>query len=381
MSRIHYTKPSIGELELEYVTDAVRNGWGERCYDYIHRFQNDFARYLGVSHAVATSSCTGALHLGLRALDIGAGDEVILADINWIASAAPVFYVGAVPVLVDVLEDSWCLDPEQVRRAITPRTRAIIAVHLYGNLAAMRELKEIADQHGIALIEDAAEALGSAIDGHKAGSLSSFSVFSFHGTKVMTTGEGGMLASRDAELVRRVEQLNNHGRAAGDMRQFWPSELGHKYKMSNLQAALGCAQLERIDELVCRKREIFAYYAERLLPALPGCRMNPEPEGCLNSYWMPTLVLPTEFAGRRAEVLESLRLAGIDARIFFQPLGDTPVFAGIARRPTPVSHDLAQRAFNLPSYHDMSRMDQDRVVSAILAGIDGRATGMMGAAP
>ena len=380
MSRIHYTKPSIGQLELEYVTDAVRNGWGERCYDYIHRFQNDFARYLGVSHAVATSSCTGALHLGLRALDIGPGDEVILADINWVASAAPVFYVGAVPVLVDVLEDSWCLDPEQVRRAITPRTRAIIAVHLYGNLAAMRELQEIADQHGIALIEDAAEALGSAIDGHKAGSLSTFSVFSFHGTKVMTTGEGGMLASRDAELVRRVEQLNNHGRAAGDMRQFWPSELGHKYKMSNLQAALGCAQLERIDELVRRKREIFAYYAERLLPALPGSRMNPEPAGSLNSYWMPTLVLPTELAGRRADVLESLRLAGIDARIFFQPLGDTPVFAGIARKPTPVSHDLAQRAFNLPSYHDMSRMDQDRVVNAILAGIDGRATDMTGAA-
>ncbi|MFC4861475.1 DegT/DnrJ/EryC1/StrS family aminotransferase [Pseudomonas sp. MAHUQ-62] len=378
MSKVHYTKPSIGELELEYVTDAVRNGWGEHCYDYIHRFQGEFARYLGVSHAVATSSCTGALHLGLRALDIGPGDEVILADINWIASAAPVFYVGAQPVLVDVLEDSWCLDPEQVRHAITPRTRAIIAVHLYGNLAAMRELQEIADEHGLALIEDAAEALGSEIDGRKAGSLSTFSVFSFHGTKVMTTGEGGMLASSDAELVRRVEQLNNHGRAAGDMRQFWPSELGHKYKMSNLQAALGCAQLERIDDLVARKREIFAYYAQRLLAALPGARMNPEPTGCLNSYWMPTLVLPVEFSTRRADVLESLRLSGIDARIFFQPLGDTPVFNGVACGPTPIAHDLAQRAFNLPSYHDISHSDQDRVVDAILVGLDRRASAPAG---
>src|ERR1043166_683697 len=131
MSRVLYTKPSIGELELEYVTDAVRSGWGAQCYDYISRFEHAFATYLGVKHAVATSSCTGALHLGLRALDIGAGDEIILADINWIASAAPVFYVGATPVVVDVLQDSWCLDPRAVAEAMTPRTKAIIAVHLY----------------------------------------------------------------------------------------------------------------------------------------------------------------------------------------------------------------------------------------------------------
>src|SRR5262249_8568546 len=168
MSRVLYTKPSIGELELEYVTDAVRSGWGDRCYDYIKRFERDFATYLGVQHAVATSSCTGALHLGLRALDVGPGDEVILADINWIASAAPVFYVGATPILVDVLRDSWCLDPRAVAEAITPRTKAIIAVHLYGNLAALDELKALADRRGLILIEDAAEALGSEYKGRKA---------------------------------------------------------------------------------------------------------------------------------------------------------------------------------------------------------------------
>lgn len=369
MSKIYYTKPSIGEREVEYVLDAVRNGWGEHCYDYITRFERDFAAYLGVPHALATSSCTGALHLGLRALDIGPGDEVILADINWVASAAPVFYVGATPVLVDVLEDSWCLDPAAVERAVTPKTRAIIAVHLYGNLAALAELQALADAHGLALIEDAAEALGSEYRGRKAGSLSTFSVFSFHGTKLMTTGEGGMLVTHDEALLNRAQQLNNHGRAAGELRQFWPAELGHKYKISNLQAALGCAQLERLDELVVRKREIFAGYRDALLPALPGAAMNPEPVGTLNSYWMPTLVLPTAMAARRDTVLESMRLAGIDARIFFQPLSQTPVFEAVACGPTPRAHDLARRAFNLPSYHDMSAEDQQRVVQAILAGL------------
>lgn len=371
MSKIHYTKPSIGELEADLVLDAVRNGWGERCYDYINRFEREFAAYLDVPFAHATSSCTGALHLGLRALDIGPGDEVILADTNWIASAAPIFYVGASPVLVDVLEDSWCLDPVAVARAITPRTRAIIAVHLYGNLVALDELQALADAHGLALIEDAAEALGSEWRGRKAGSCSRFSVFSFHGTKVMTTGEGGMLVTRDEVLLRRVQQLNNHGRASGDMRQFWPSELGHKYKISNLQAALGCAQLLRIEELVARKREIFECYSEQLLERIPGALMNPQASDCRNSYWMPTLVLPAGLRDRRDRVLQSMAESEIDARIFFQPLSDTPVFEHLPRPQTPRAHDLALRAFNLPSYHDLQDHEQHRVIDAVLRGVYG----------
>jgi perosamine synthetase len=304
--------------------------------------------------------------MGLAALNIGPGDEVILGDINWIASAAPVLYLNAKPVLVDVLEDSWCLDPEAVERAITPKTRAIIAVHLYGNLAALDALSAIAHKHGLALIEDAAEALGSEYKGRKAGSLSTFSVFSFHGTKVMTTGEGGMLATNDPELRRRVEQLNNHGRAAGDMRQFWPSELGYKYKMSNIQAALGCAQLERIDELVARKREIFFRYRDAFLAELPGAKMNPEPEGTFNSFWMPTLVLSPEHREHRDAVLERMKAAAIDSRVFFPPLSDTPVFKNFPPVRTPRAHDLCRRALNLPSYHELSPSDQERVIEAAL---------------
>ncbi|HTD28858.1 MAG TPA: DegT/DnrJ/EryC1/StrS family aminotransferase, partial [Xanthomonadaceae bacterium] len=235
-NRIYYTKPSITALETSYAADAAANGWGEHCYDYIIRFEQAFREHLGVRHAIATSSCTGALHLGLAALGIGAGDEVILGDINWIASAAPITYLGATPVLVDVLRDSWCIDPEWAEAAITPRTRAILAVHLYGNLCDMDALRAIGARHGIPIIEDAAEAIGSQWHGHRAGTMGAFGAFSFHGTKTITTGEGGMFVTQDDALYEKVLTLSNHGRAGGQTRQFWPDMLGFKYKMSNLQA-------------------------------------------------------------------------------------------------------------------------------------------------
>src|ERR1700674_4408479 len=243
MSRIYYTKPSITELEIRYATDAAANGWGEHCYDYIRRFEALFREHLGVEYAIATSSCTGAMHMGLAALGIGKGDEVILADINWIASVAPVTYLGATPVLVDILPDTWCLDPAKVEAAITPRTKAIIAVHLYGNLCDMDALLAIGAKHGIPLIEDAAEAIGSQWHGRRAGSMGIFGTFSFHGTKTVTTGEGGMFVTRDHALYERVLTLSNHGRARGELRKFWPERLGFKYKLSNLQAAVGCGQM------------------------------------------------------------------------------------------------------------------------------------------
>src|SRR5438045_523885 len=218
MSRIYYTKPSITEREIRYATDAAANGWGERCYEYIDRFEALFREHLGVKHAIATSSCTGALHMGLAALGIGLGDEVILADVNWIASAAPITYVGAVPVFVDVLPDTWCLDPGRVEAAITPRTKAIIAVHLYGNLCDMDALLDIGRRHGLPVIEDGAEAIGSVWHGKRAGSMGAFGTFSFHGTKTVTTGEGGMFVTNDSDLYKRVLTLSNHGRGKGESR-------------------------------------------------------------------------------------------------------------------------------------------------------------------
>ncbi|MGB6007074.1 DegT/DnrJ/EryC1/StrS family aminotransferase, partial [Castellaniella sp.] len=255
-SRIHYTKPSITELEVRYATDAAANGWGDRCYEYIGRFEQSFKTHLGAEFALATSSCTGALHLGMAALGIGPGDEVIMADTNWIATASPIVHLGATPVFVDILPDTWCLDPARVEAAISARTKAIVAVHLYGNLCDMDALLAIGARHGIPVIEDAAEAIGSVYHGKGAGTMGAFASFSFHGSKTMTTGEGGMFITRDADLYERVLTLSNHGRARGQTKQFWPDAVGYKYKLSNIQAAIGCAQMERIDVLIERKREI-----------------------------------------------------------------------------------------------------------------------------
>jgi perosamine synthetase len=362
--RIHYTKPSITEKEVEYATDAARNGWGERCYEYINRFEDLFKQHLGVKYAIATSSCTGALHMGLAALDIGIGDEVILADTNWIASAAPITYLGAKPVFVDVLPDTWCINPVLAEAAITPRTKAIIAVHLYGNLCEMDELLAIGDKHGIPVIEDAAEAIGSVYHGQRAGAIGNFGAFSFHGTKTLTTGEGGMFVTNDKDLYEYVLTLSNHGRARGQTKQFWPDMVGFKYKMSNIQAALGCGQMERIEALIARKREIFAYYHERLAN-LQGARMNPEADGTIIGAWMPTVVFDRETGVTREALQAGFAAANIDARVFFHPLSSLPMF-----RPEPknaVAWDTPGRAINLPSYHDLTSEEQDRVIATLVA--------------
>jgi perosamine synthetase len=362
--RIYYTKPSITEREVAYATDAARNGWGERCYEYIGRFEEMFKAFVGTRYAIATSSCTGALHMGLAALGIGADDEVILADTNWIATAAPITYLGARPVFVDVLANTWCIDPDLAEAAITSRTKAIIATHLYGNLCEMDRLLEIGQKHGIPVIEDAAEAIGSYWHGHHAGSLGCFGTFSFHGSKTLTTGEGGMFVTNDEALYKQLLTLSNHGRAEGQTKQFWPDCIGFKYKMSNIQAAIGCAQLERIEELIRRKITIFRYYFERI-GRLRGLSMNPEKPGTNNGYWMPTVVFAPETGVTQAVLLDTFRKANIDARVFFHPLSSLPMF--VSRPENVNSYGIAPRAVNLPTYHDMRPSDQDEVVDLVRA--------------
>ena len=361
-TRILYTKPSITDLEVSYATDAAANGWGDQCYAYINRFEELFRQHLDVGYAIATSSCTGALHLGMAALGIGPGDEVILADTNWIATASPIVHLGAKPVFVDILPDTWCLDPAKVEAAITPRTRAIVAVHLYGNLCDMDALLAIGARHGIPVIEDAAEAIGSVWHGKRAGSMGTFGAFSFHGTKTITTGEGGMFVTNDSELYEKVLTLSNHGRARGQTKQFWPDMVGFKYKISNIQAAIGCAQMERIDELITGKRRIFETYRESLAQ-VPGISMNPEPPGTQNGFWMPTVVFD-ETTKLTREVLQAAFIEeNIDARVFFWPLSSLPSFT--YNSANTVAYSIPSRAINLPSYHDMKNEDIERVSEVI----------------
>ena len=367
--RVLYTKPSITELEVGYATDAAANGWGDRCYEYINRFEEMFKEHLGVKYAIATSSCTGALHIGMAALGIGPGDEIILADTNWIATVSPIVHLGAKPIFVDILEDSWCLDPELVEQAITPRTKAIVAVHLYGNLCDMNRLLAIGAKYGIPVIEDAAEAIGSVYHGKRAGSMGTFGAFSFHGTKTLTTGEGGIFVTNDADLYERVLTLSNHGRARGQTKQFWPDMVGFKYKMSNIQAAIGCAPIERIEGLTRRKREIFHYYCAQLA-TLPGITMNPEPPNIVNGAWMPTVVFSEESNISREQLQAAFAAENIDARVFFWPLSSLPMFED--RRENILAWNIPGRAINLPSYHDMTTLEQNRITALVAGLVDGK---------
>ena len=362
MKHIPYAKPSIGELEKQYVCDAIENGWGERCYDYIYKFQDSYKNYLGVKHAIATSSCTGALHIALKALDIKAGDEVIVPDATWVASVAPITYLGANPVFVDVLKTTWCIDPIEIEKAITPKTKAIIAVHLYGNVCEMDEIMSIAKKYNLYVIEDAAEAIGSQYKGKKTGSIGDFGVFSFHGTKTITTGEGGMLVTNNDTLYEEASILHDHGRDPKIKKMFWAEKVGFKYKMSNLQAALGCAQMQRIEELVNRKIELFKMYKEELA-TVDGITMNQEQEYAKNSYWMPTIILDESLHVYRDVLINDLDKYGIRARPFFYPVSSFPLFNKLNENV--VSDGLSMNGINLPSNFDMAEDDIKYVVNTL----------------
>lgn len=359
--KIAITRPSISELEIEYVQDAIRNGWGSKCYDYIYRFEKEFAAYEETRFALATSSCTGAIHLALMALGVKKGDEVIVPDITWIASVEPVLYIGAKPVFVDILRDSWCIDPQKIEEAITPRTKAILIVHLYGNLVDMDAVVAIAEKHGIVVLEDAAEGLGSEYKGRKAGSIGNAGVFSFHGTKTVSTGEGGMLVTNDPAVYERAKILNDHGRDPKIGKTFWMAEYGYKYKMSNLQAAMGCAQIERAEELIAKKRQIFGWYKE-LMRDLP-CKLNPEPAETRNSYWMPTAIFDHSVSLDREALFARMKMCNIDTRPFFYPLSSLPMFE--LKPENEVCYDIYTRGINLPSHHGLQVEDVEYVVNCL----------------
>jgi perosamine synthetase len=360
MSRIPIAGPSITQKEIDYVTDAVTSAWYADANKFHARFERAFAAYCGRKHAVSLPSCTSGLHLALLALGVGRGDEVIVPDATWIASVAPVVYVGATPIFADIDARTWCLCPDAFESLITARTKAAIVVDLYGSMPDWDRLAEIAARHGVALIEDAAEAVGSRWRDRPAGSFGVMSAFSFHGSKTLTTGEGGMLVLDDDGLLDRVLRQRDHGRAPGDT-MFFSEEVGWKYKMSSMQAALGLAQLERIDELVAGKRRIYGWYREELSDWTGGS-LNPDVPGLHNSYWMTTVVLDRDIGLTKEALVPHLRKNGIDARPFFYPLSAIPAFydtfhAATARARNVNSHSISPYGINLPSALALERPD------------------------
>jgi len=360
--------PWITDKEIRYAAEAAADGWFENANKYQKRFEDAFGAYLGRRFAVSLPSCTSAIHLALAAWGIGPGDEVIVPELSWIASAAPITYLGAVPVFADVDAASWCLSPQSVESCLSSRTRAVIAVDLYGHVADVEALRRLTSRAGIRFLEDAAEAIGSESGGRKAGAFGDASVFSFHGSKTLTTGEGGMLVTDDEALYQRVLTLRDHGRPPGD-RLFRNTEVAYKYKMSAMQAALGLAQLERIEELVARKREIFSWYQEALR-GVEGVTLNPQAAGTLNTYWMVTVLLDPGFGLEKETLMEEMSRKGIDSRPFFYPMSSLPAFAsspyagGSASR-NPVSYKLSPRGINLPSALVLSRPQVQTVCQAL----------------
>ncbi len=334
--------PWITEKEIAYVSDAVANGWYGNWSGYLTRFEKAFADWLGVRHAIATSSCTGAIHLAMCGLGIGEGDEVIVPEVTWIASVTGACYTGATPVFVDVEPDTWCIDPEAVRRAITPRTKAIVPVHMYGHPADMSAINAIAEQHGIFVLEDAAPGIGSRVNGELAGTLSGAATFSFQGAKPLVTGEGGMFVTDDEKLYEKVYWYWDHCR--DPKKVLFNTGIGFKYKMSNIQAALGLAQLERADEIIEKRRQIFFWYRERLSD-IEGLSLNVERPGVYNNYYVPTVVLDQDFARSPEQVMAYLDERGVRNRPFFRAISKFPMFKPAE---TPVADRLAARGINLP---------------------------------
>ena len=366
--RIPIAGPSITELEIEYATDAAAHGWYDRAGEYPRRFESAFAEFVGVQHAVSLPSCTSGLHLALAALGIGPGDEVIVPDLTWIASAAPIQYVGAKPVFADVDELTWCLCADSVRACLTENTKAILAVDLYGGMPDYDKLKAIADEYGLKLIEDAAEAIGSEFNGVKAGALGDVAAFSFHGSKTFSTGEGGMLVTDDDALYARVMQLRDHGREPDDV-HFMNTEVAFKYKMPPVAAAIGLGQVERAAGLVARKREIFEWYQEDL-SGIDGLTLNHQPDNVKNTYWMVTALINRMHGFFKEKLMAELDEEGIDSRPMFHPLSSLSAYEGqteavLARRRNEVSYRLSPYGINLPSALCLERSQVQRVAKTL----------------
>ena len=353
--------PSISNRELTYVSEATLSGWNNHHSDYLTRFQAEFAEYVGADFAIATSSCTGALHLSLLALGIGPGDEVIVPEVTWVATASAVRYTGATPIFADIDPDTWCIDPESIKQKITEKTKAIMPVHLYGFGADMSAVMAIAKEHNLFIVEDAAPAIGTLIEGTPAGSFGEFGAYSFQGAKMLVTGEGGMLVTSDPELYEKARKIQDHGRKPGT---FWIEELGYKYKMNNITAALGLGQLERSENQINQKRRIASWYQD-MIGDHNSLKMQFEAPNTRSIHWMNSVTLSDDLKITRDEVMEKLKTEGIDTRPAFPAISQYPIWDRV-HQPGPVATRIGANSINLPSGVKLSKASIERVCESLV---------------
>jgi perosamine synthetase len=366
LKKISFAGPSITQKEIDYVVDATKNGWYETYNIHIKKLEKAVTSYLGVKFGIATQNCTLALHLATATLGLRDTDEVICTDFSWVATAYAISYTGAKPVFVDIDPDSWCIDPQAIKKAITSKTKAIMLVHSFGHPAQMDEIMDIAKEYNLRVIEDAAPSLGSEFKGQKTGTFGDIGCFSFHGAKIAVSGEGGIFVTNDEGIYKKASLLASMGRTDSKA-VFWSDMLGYKYTIANLTAALALAQVERIDELVAKKREIFSWYYERLKD-VQGLKIIKEKKDCKSNYCYPSILLQDSLSVSRDEVLEKLKALNIECRPGFPRMSRFPVFE--ARFPNHEAEKVEKWGISLPSALNLTREDADFVCDSLLEIIE-----------
>jgi len=366
--RIPVAHPVLSGNERKYVDECLDTAWISSVGRFISAFETEFARYIATPHALSCCNGTVALHLALLGIGCGPGDEVIVPTLTYIASANAVTYCGATPVFVDVDPRTFNLDPVQVESRITPRTKAIMAVHLYGHPADMDPLIALAARHKLALIEDAAESHGALYKGRKTGSIGEVGVFSFFGNKILTTGEGGMVTTADAELAARMKLLRGQGMDL--QRRYWFPIVGYNYRMTNIEAAIGLAQLERVEDHLAARQRVRRWYDERLRDLAEFVQIPIEEPWASHSFWMYTIVLSDAVVAGlpRDAFMAALDADGIETRPVFYPMHVLPPYLDRTRR-YPVADRLAAQGVNLPTHGKLTEDDVDYVVSRIRASL------------
>ncbi len=363
---IPVSEPNIGKEELDNITEAVQSGWISSMGKFTGEFESNFADYCGVRFGIACVNGTAALHIALTALGIGRGDEVIVPDLTFIASANAVLFTGAEPVFIDSDPDYWCINPGKIEEAITLNTRAIIPVHLYGHPCDMDAITSIAQKHHLFIIEDAAQAHGSKYKGKMTGSLGYISCFSFHAIKLITTGEGGMCLTNDEKLAIKMKTLRDHGMNAN--KKYSHDLIGFNYRLTNLQAAIGVAQLKKITEFLDRKKYIYDHYVS-LLRDVPGLTLPAEKSWATSNHWVNALLVEDVFGIDRDSLMERLLENGIETRNMFIPMDQQPVYQGmdfvLQKHDFPVAHELSKRGLYLPSSSKLSDGDIDYICHTI----------------
>ena len=351
--KIPIAEPDLTGNELKYVSECIKSGWVSSKGKYITEFEEKFSNYNGMKYGISVSNGTTALHLALVALNIKEGDEVIIPNLTFIASANAVAYTGAKPVLVDVNKEDWNIDTSKIEEKITPKTKAIMPVHLYGKPCDMDQIIRIAKKHNLYVIEDCAEAPGAEYKGGKIGSFSDVSCFSFYGNKIITTGEGGMCLTNDEKLAERMTFLKNHGMSKE--KKYWHPEIGFNYRMTNTQAAIGLAQLERIEEFIKKRRKNAELY-DSILKNVKGITLSKQKSYAKDVCWLYSVLIEDKFGLNRDELIKLLEKNGIESRPFFYPLSQMPPYK--TSESFPVSEELSKKGINLPS---STKLEEDEI--------------------